>query len=105
LQCRLYSTSCSRPRQAEMLTRCAAMSHGSPHFPMAEMLLQDATLQPYVHNCQVTVHEGQHTHNYCIFFKQHCQLQVNTLLSGDGEFQGDVMVMRISTWTCWAVNM
>ncbi|KAI6161401.1 hypothetical protein EDD17DRAFT_1458014, partial [Pisolithus thermaeus] len=105
LRCRLYSTSCSKPRQAEMLTRCAAISYGSPRFPVAEALLQEATLQPYIHNCQVTVHEGRHTYNYCVFFKRHCRLQVNALLSGDGEFRGDVMVMRIGTRTRRVVNM
>ncbi|KAI6023615.1 hypothetical protein BKA83DRAFT_4262000 [Pisolithus microcarpus] len=98
LWCRLYSTSCSKPRQAEMLTRCAAISYGSPRFPVAEALLQEVALQPYIHNCQVTVHEGRHTYNYCVFFKRHCRLQVNALLR-------DVVVMRIGTQTCRVVNM
>ena len=69
LQCRLYSTSCHRPRQVEMLTRCADASRGSLHFPVAETLLQGAVLQPYIHNCQVIVYEGRHTYQYCVFFK------------------------------------
>ncbi|KIK29890.1 hypothetical protein PISMIDRAFT_6625 [Pisolithus microcarpus 441] len=32
-----------------MLTRCAAISYGSPRFPVAEALLQEAALQPYIH--------------------------------------------------------
>ncbi|KAI6136017.1 hypothetical protein F5141DRAFT_986102, partial [Pisolithus sp. B1] len=69
---------------------------GSPHFPIVESLLQDTPLQPYIHDCQVIVHEGQHTYYYCVFFKCHCQLQTNILLSSIGsEFCGDIVVMRI----------
>lgn len=104
LRCRLYSTSCHRPRQVEMLTRCADASHGSPHFPMAEALLQEAALQPYIHNCQVTVVEGRHTYQYCVFFKRHCRLPANRLLNNIHEFRGDVAIMRIGAQTR-VVNM
>ncbi|KAI6116971.1 hypothetical protein EDD17DRAFT_1416939, partial [Pisolithus thermaeus] len=89
LRCRLYSASCCRPRQVAMLTRCASLSLNAIRYPVAESVLQDAALQPYVHNCQITVHEGRHTYHYCIFFKRHCRLRANPML---GKFRGDVVV-------------
>ena len=79
-----------------MLTRCTGSSRSAQHFPVPESLLQGARLQPYVHDCQITVHEGWHTYRFCIFFKRHCCLQPNPLLSAVGnQFQGDAMVMRL----------
>ncbi|KAI6028173.1 hypothetical protein EDC04DRAFT_2927035, partial [Pisolithus marmoratus] len=71
-------------------------------YPVAESVLQDAVLQLYVHNCQITVHEGRHTYHYCIFFKWHCRLRANAMLD---KFQGDVVVMKIGTWVSSVVNM
>ncbi|KAI6029983.1 hypothetical protein EDC04DRAFT_2572639, partial [Pisolithus marmoratus] len=106
LQCRLYSRSCCRPRQVAMLTRCADADRGSPCFPVAESLLQDAALQPYIHDCQVIVHEGRCMYYYHVFFKCHCRLQTNVLLSSfDSKFQGDAVVMRIGAQTHSVVNM
>ena len=67
---------------------------------MAETLLQEAALQPYIHDCQITVYEGRHTYQYCVFFKRHCRLRTNTLLSGaDDGFRGDIAIMRIGSRT------
>ncbi|KAG6369654.1 hypothetical protein JVT61DRAFT_14153 [Boletus reticuloceps] len=67
---------------------------------MAETLLQEAALQPYIHDCQITVHEGRHTYHYHVFFKRHCRLHTNTMLSdGDDHFRGDVAIMRIGSRT------
>lgn len=89
-----------------MPTRCDGLSRAARRFPIPESLLQDAVLQPYVHNCHVTVHEGRHTYRYCIFFKRHCRLQPNPLLSGvDGQFRGDAVVMRLGVGSCSVVNM
>ncbi|KAG1761661.1 hypothetical protein EDD22DRAFT_731586, partial [Suillus occidentalis] len=93
LQCRLYSTSWNRPHQVMMLTRCSGHSRSAQHFPVPESLFEDATVQPYVHNCFVTVHEGRHTYRFYIIFKWHLHLRANSLLSsGDHQFQGDVVV-------------
>lgn len=91
-----------------MPTRCTSPnpSRTAKRFPVPESLLQDATLQPYVHNCQVTVHEGRHTYKFCIFFKRHCRLQRNALLSGVGNhFRGDAVVMRVGVGPRSVVNM
>ncbi|KAI6120545.1 hypothetical protein EV401DRAFT_1859664, partial [Pisolithus croceorrhizus] len=71
-------------------------------YPVAESVLQDAALQPYVHNCQITVHEGRCTYHYCIFFKWHCRLRANAMLD---KFQGDVVIMKIGTRVLSVVNM
>ncbi|KAG2091537.1 uncharacterized protein F5147DRAFT_779998 [Suillus discolor] len=60
LHCRLYSASGSKPRQVTMLTRCSNRSRKAQRFPVVESLLNYAAVQPYVHNCFVTLHEGRH---------------------------------------------
>ncbi|KAI6102802.1 hypothetical protein F5141DRAFT_963843, partial [Pisolithus sp. B1] len=73
-------------------------------FPIAESLFQESCLQPYIHNCEVTVIEGQHTYCFHVFFKQHCCLHQNLLLSRDNsEFRGDAVIMRVGTRS--VVNM
>ncbi|KAI6098666.1 hypothetical protein EDD16DRAFT_1498275, partial [Pisolithus croceorrhizus] len=71
-------------------------------YPVVESVLQDAALQPYVHKCQITVHEGRHTYHYCIFLKWHCRLRANEMLD---KFQGDVVIMKIGTQVLSVVNM
>ncbi|KAF9233012.1 hypothetical protein BU15DRAFT_7429, partial [Melanogaster broomeanus] len=93
LKCRLYSSAWPRPRQVIMPTRCANTSRLANRFPIAESLLQDFRLQPYIHNCEVSVIEGRHTYKFSVFFKRHCRLHSNTLLGGDvADFHGDVVV-------------
>lgn len=64
-------------------------------------MLDEAILQPYVHDCVMNVSEGRHTYNFCIFFKRHCRLKANNLLMkklrSGGVFRGDVLVMRLGT--------
>ncbi|KAG2335993.1 hypothetical protein BDR05DRAFT_897384, partial [Suillus weaverae] len=66
-----------------MLTWCSGHSHTAQHFPVPESLFKEATVQPYIHNCFMTVHEGRHVYQFCIFFKQHLCLRANVLLSRD----------------------
>ncbi|KAG6371101.1 hypothetical protein JVT61DRAFT_10642 [Boletus reticuloceps] len=88
-----------------MHTRCSSLSRLVQRFPVPESLLQDARLQPYVHDCHVTVHEGRHTYCFRIFFKRHCRLLPNPILSGmDYQFRGDAVVVRIGGIAS-AVNM
>ncbi|KAG1889728.1 uncharacterized protein F5891DRAFT_965218 [Suillus fuscotomentosus] len=106
VRCRLYSASWSRPRQVTMLTRCSDRSCNAKRFPVPESLLNDATVQPYVHNCLVTLHEGRRICQFCIFFKWHCHLRINTLLSSDGNvFRGDAAITRVGTSAGSVVNM
>ncbi|KAI6096405.1 hypothetical protein F5141DRAFT_964374, partial [Pisolithus sp. B1] len=106
LKCRLYSSAWSRPRQVTMPTRCADSSQmvTASRFPNAESLFQEPCLQPYIHNCEVTIVEGRHTYRFHVFFKRHCRLRPNPLLSrDDNEFRGDAVVMRVGTRS--VVNM
>ncbi|KAG2108147.1 hypothetical protein BD769DRAFT_1366007 [Suillus cothurnatus] len=106
VRCRLYSASWSRPRQVTMLTRCSDRSRNAKCFPIPESLLNDASVQPYVHNCFVTLHEGRCIYQFCIFFKRHCHLRINTLLSsGDNVFRGDAAITRVGTSAGSVVNM
>ncbi|KAG1867696.1 hypothetical protein F4604DRAFT_1584968, partial [Suillus subluteus] len=87
LRCRLYSTSWTRPRQVTMLMWFSGHSRTAQRFPVPESLFEEATMQPYVHNCFVTVREGRHIYQFCIFFKWHLHLRANVLLSrGDHKF-------------------
>ncbi|KAG1769972.1 hypothetical protein EV702DRAFT_978389 [Suillus placidus] len=96
LRCRLYSTLWTKPCQVTMLTRCSGHSRTAQRFPVPESLFEEATVQPYIHNCFVTVHEGRHVYQFCIFFKRHLRLRANVLLSRDDhKFRGDAVVMRI----------
>ncbi|KAG2746304.1 hypothetical protein P692DRAFT_201718754, partial [Suillus brevipes Sb2] len=102
----LYSASWSKPRQVTMLTRCSNRSRNAQCFPVAESLLSYATVQPYLHNCIVTLHEGRHIYQFCVFFKRHCCLEVNPLLSSMVHiFRGDAVVMRIGVSAGSVVNM
>ncbi|KAG1774928.1 hypothetical protein EV702DRAFT_973921 [Suillus placidus] len=96
LRCRLYSKLWTKPRQVTMLTWCSGHSRTAQRFPVPESLFEEATVQPYIHNCFVTVHEGRHVYQFCIFFKRHLRLRANVLLSRDDhKFRGDAVVMRI----------
>ncbi|KAG2100707.1 uncharacterized protein F5147DRAFT_581939, partial [Suillus discolor] len=81
LQCRLYSSPWGKPCQVTMLTQCSDHLHSGKRFPVPESLLDCATVQPYMHNYLVTLHEGRHIYQFCVFFKQHCHLRTNPLLS------------------------
>jgi hypothetical protein len=71
-----------------------------------ESVFEDAVLQPYVHDCMVTVHEGRHIYQFSVFFKRHCHLRLNQSLHrlGGSSHHGDVVVMRIGSNGCY-VNM
>lgn len=89
-----------------MPTCCSDSSQVAGRFPVAESLFQDSRLQPYVHNCEVTVVEGCHTYHFCVFFKWHCHLRRNMLVSSESnEFWGDAVVMRLGMGPQRVVNM
>jgi hypothetical protein len=89
-----------------MLTRCSGHSRTAQRFPVPESLFEEATVQPYVHNCLITVREGRHIYRFCVFFKRHLRLRANSLLStGDHEFRGDAVVMKIGVNNPSVVNM
>ncbi|KAH7916966.1 hypothetical protein BV22DRAFT_986628, partial [Leucogyrophana mollusca] len=80
IRCRLYSTWRSKPLQVAVATRCGDRIGRANRYPFVESLLDEAVLQPYVHDCLVRVHEGGVTHDFRIFFKRHCLLRINQSL-------------------------
>ncbi|KAF8122255.1 hypothetical protein EV363DRAFT_1183029 [Boletus edulis] len=104
LRCRLYSSSWTRPHQVTVPTRCTDMSRSAVRFPVAESLFQDSSVQPYIHNCEVTVLDRQHVHRFRVFFKRHRYLPWNPSLSDCNHiFRGDVVVMRVGKGPLQAV--
>ena len=61
-------------------------------------MLEDAKIQPYVHDCIVNVIEGAHTYQFHVFYKRHVQLWANNYLPmTDGVLmQGSMFVMRVA---------
>jgi hypothetical protein len=78
-------------------TRCMAPA-GRPgdRFPFAESIIDDARLQPYIHDCAVTVYEAHHVYRYRVYFKRHCRLGINHSIPGNTSFRGDALVMRVA---------
>ncbi|KAF9523952.1 hypothetical protein CPB83DRAFT_774687, partial [Crepidotus variabilis] len=70
-------------------TRCA----------LPESFFADSAIQPYIHNCIVTVHYRRRINRFMIFFKQHLKLQQNIaiqqLLGRPPVLRGDAVVMRV----------
>ena len=51
------------PRQVLVPTRCSLPAKlMGPRYPYAESVLADSKIQPYVHNCFVTVTESRNTY-------------------------------------------
>jgi hypothetical protein len=77
LRGRLYpSTGGCKPVQALVPVRVDA----NRYFPIPEGLFRQASIQPFIHNCQVTILEGSARYQFTIFFKNHCRLSPNLSL-------------------------
>jgi hypothetical protein len=98
---RLYSAVNSMPQKVAVPARYAEATNKANRYPYVECPFEGAILQPYVHDCVVHVREGKNTHQFAVFFKRHCRLKVNTLLSVGRVseermvFRGNVLVMRL----------
>ena len=104
LQSRLYSSTDTKARPVGVTTRCA----GQLRFPFVESVVGNTPLQPYVHDCVVTVIDGPRTQRYAVFFKRHRALPPNELVSRlcyPLTFRGDIVVMRIGSRHGHVVNM
>ena len=95
LRCRLYSTTASKLRQVVVTARCTDRCVKASRYPFVESLLQDAVLQPYIHDCIIQVWEGRHLYRFRIFFKRHCHLPINRSLP-ELSLRGDSVIMRVS---------
>lgn len=90
-------------------TRRSSRQERKALYPFPENHIDDNTIQPYIHNCIITVHERQNSYRYMVFFKRHCHIRPsNSLhnLRGGGRpiLKGDVIVMRIGLTSSY-VNM
>src|ERR1700685_2991415 len=98
IRCRLYSATCTRACQVKVPTSCVAQA--TNRYPLPESVFDDATMQSYIHDCLVRVHEGKHAYHFRVFFKRHCHLRINQSLrwfSKGHTFRGDALVMRVGT--------
>ena len=75
--------------------------------PSVESLMDGCRLQPYVHDCVVTLKIGRRVHTYRIFFKNHKFLPVNqSILEASHErFKGDILVMSMNSSADRLINM
>jgi hypothetical protein len=66
-------------------------------YPFAESVLDGARTQPYVHDCQLHVHQGRHVHSFRVFFKRHSLLPRNISVNvpGYATFRGDMVAMKM----------
>jgi hypothetical protein len=99
----LYPVATNKPRQILLSARGVASRAGSCNYPFVESAFQDATIQPYIHDCTVRVHEGKHAYLLRIFFKRHCRLPLNQALPGNRTFRGDAVVVRAGAVNSQAV--
>jgi hypothetical protein len=70
--------------------------------------MDDATLQPHVHNCTVTVLDGMQSFVYKVYFKRHKYLPLNRSIPVHGDhcrLRGDIVVMRAAARGDGVVSM
>ena len=103
LRSRLYSSTSNKPLNVAIPTRCALATGEATRFPCIESFLEDATLQPYVHDCIINVLESNNMYWFVVFFKCHCRLRRNkSLAQGDRKWTSlcrDILVMWLSSRT------
>ncbi|KAL4255932.1 hypothetical protein AB1N83_014448 [Pleurotus pulmonarius] len=95
LRCRFYASHGSKPIFTSLGARCDC---GGSRYAYLESLLDDAALQPYVHDCLLTVKERNRLHRFRIFFKRHTLLPLNGAVQslGTAAFKGDVVIARVA---------
>ncbi|KAI0641416.1 hypothetical protein C8Q79DRAFT_919327 [Trametes meyenii] len=93
LASRFYGANEPKSRPLTLITRC----DGDLRYPLVESVLGDMTIQPYVHNCSVTVlHRGRES-SYTVFYRLHRRLPINrsvALLTHNHSVRRDIVVMR-----------
>ena len=109
LRARLYPAWNSWPRQVLVNSRQASFRTHRTRYPFPENHLGENTIQPYVHNCIVTVYEAGHKYQFMVFFKRHAYLKESrsllALLQGCPMLlKGDAIVMRMGSLASY-VNM
>lgn len=64
-------------------------------YPWVESLFENRTLQPFIHDTLITLHENGHDHHFHLFCQNHRRLPANQAL--DGRWRGEIIVMRVGT--------
>ena len=86
-----------RPKAFQVKVPTCCVTHGTARYPLPESVFNDTTMQSYIHDCLVHVHEGKNIYHFRIFFKRHRHLPINQSLhqlSANHTFRGDALVMR-----------
>ena len=102
LRSRLYPAVSSSPCYVSVVTRQMCPFSVHSQLPIPENHFGQLQLQPYIHNCMVTIWEGHCQHHFMVFFKRHCCLLENqclkTMVQGDATtIQGNVIIMRMGS--------
>ncbi|KAI8989146.1 hypothetical protein BD414DRAFT_514825 [Trametes punicea] len=91
---RFYGADEPKSRPVALMARC----DGDSRYPLVESVLGGMAIQPYVHDCSVSVLHHNRWSRYTIFYRIHHRLPINraaALVSGSIAVHGDVLVM----WT------
>ncbi|KAF5328327.1 hypothetical protein D9619_013351 [Psilocybe cf. subviscida] len=84
-----------RPRANSARLPQAEVSHLVARYPWVEQLNEDAHIQSRIHDCRLTVREGDKTHSFKVFYQNHAHLPLNHNLGH--LWRGDITVMRLGT--------
>lgn len=90
LRSRLFS---ANKLEAKIVT-VPTIEVGDDRFPVVEAMFSDHILQPYIHDCLVTVHRRGRKHQFRIFCKNHKLMKKNSSIPGNEGWKGDILVMR-----------
>ena len=98
LRARLYNGD-QKPCPVLVTTRCKlAPKYVGLRDPLAESVLGERRIQPYVHDCFVSIQDDRCTHHFRVFLKRHARLRTNKYLPGENNFDmhGSLFVMRVA---------
>lgn len=96
LRARLYDGD-RKPCPVLVTTRCElAPKYVGPRDALAESVLAESRIQPYVHDCFVTIQDDRRTHYFRVYLKRHAHLRTNEYLPQENDFDlhGALFVMR-----------
>lgn len=89
-------------------TRRSSIRERKKLYPFPENHIDENNIQPYIHNCAITVYERHNSYQFMVFFKRHCHIRPNNSLhklrGGQPILKGDAIVMRIGSTSSY-VNM
>lgn len=97
----LYSTTHQKAFSRKVYTYIEQKYGRSYQSPVVEPLLGSPKLQPYIHDCTITLRVARRFYTYRIFFKNHKRLDYNRAIfnSCHEYFRGDLLVMLVNEST------